>query len=174
MKEKTYPIHFIMTGGTIDSYYDGTKDTVVPNKKSIIPQYIKNLNLHIKTKFTQICMKDSRDLSIDDMKDVRKVIEDSKYKYFIITHGTYCMPDTARYLQARLKRNDCVILFTGSMVPLAAFANSDASFNLGYSMAKLFYLKPGIYVCMNGRVFDPNEIAKLISQGKFVSIFGEK
>lgn len=27
-------IHFILTGGTIDSYYDGIKDTVVPNEHS--------------------------------------------------------------------------------------------------------------------------------------------
>ena len=34
-------IHFIMTGGTIDSYYEATKDTAVLNKQSVIPNYIK-------------------------------------------------------------------------------------------------------------------------------------
>ena len=27
----------IITGGTIDSYYEASKDTVVPNKTSVIP-----------------------------------------------------------------------------------------------------------------------------------------
>ncbi len=167
-------IHFILTGGTIDSFYDGTKDTVVPYKESIIPEYIKNLKLHTPTEFTQICMKDSRDLSIEDMESIRKTIDESKHKYFIITHGTYCMPDTARYLEAHLKKKDLVVLLTGSMVPLGGFSNSDASYNLGYAMAEIFHLKPGIHVCMNGRIFEPNEIAKLIGKGQFVSIFGEK
>ncbi len=37
-------IHFIITGGTLDSYYDGTKDTVAVYKKSAIPNFIKNLS----------------------------------------------------------------------------------------------------------------------------------
>lgn len=163
-----------MTGGTIDSHYDGTKDTVVPNETSVIPKYINGLKLHVKTEFTQSCMKDSRDLALDDMEDVKKVIEQSEHKHFIITHGTYCMPDTARYLKQHLKKADSVIILTGSMIPLEAFAGSDALFNIGFSMAEIFHLEPGIYVCMNGQIFDPNEIAKLIGQGRFVSIFGER
>lgn len=172
MHEKS--IHFIMTGGTIDSYYEGTKDTVVPNKNSVIPEYIKGLRLHIDTEFTQVCMKDSRDISIEDMELVRKTVDESPHKFFIITHGTYCMPDTARYLQAHLQKKDAVVLFTGSMIPIMNCANSDGCFNLGYSAAEIFHLQPGIHVCMNGQIFDPAEIAKLIGQGRFVSIFGEK
>ena len=165
-------IHFIMTGGTIDSYYEGTKDTVVPNKHSSLPTYIRGLKLSIETEFTEVCMKDSRDLSLEDMKSVKETIEKSKDKYFIITSGTYCMPDTARFLEGNLKDiTQKVVIFTGSMIPLTGFTNSDASFNLGFSMAKIFNLKPGIYVCMNGSIFDPGEIAKLVSQGRFISIY---
>lgn len=39
-------IHFIITGGTIDSAYDVTKDTVVPNQKSVIPSFVKSLKLY--------------------------------------------------------------------------------------------------------------------------------
>lgn len=167
-------IHFIMTGGTIDSHYDGTKDTVMPNENSVIPKYINGLKLHIGTEFTQICMKDSRNLVLKDMEDIKVIIGKSKHKHFIITHGTYCMPDTARYLKQNLKNKDNTIIFTGSMIPLESFAGSDALFNLGFSIAEIFHLEPGIYVCMNGKIFDPNEIAKLIGQGRFVSIFTEK
>ena len=33
-------IHFMITGGTIDSFYNGTKDTVEPVKESSIPTFI--------------------------------------------------------------------------------------------------------------------------------------
>ena len=32
-----YDLHVILTGGTIDSHYDPTRDTAVPNDKSVIP-----------------------------------------------------------------------------------------------------------------------------------------
>jgi hypothetical protein len=53
-------IHFVLTGGTMDSYYEGTKDTIVPNSKSVIPSFVKSLKLYHQTEFTEICMKDSR------------------------------------------------------------------------------------------------------------------
>lgn len=46
MNESNFTIHYIITGGTIDSFYDGRKDTVVPNKESIIPFFIESLKLY--------------------------------------------------------------------------------------------------------------------------------
>lgn len=166
-------VHFVITGGTIDSYYDGSKDTVVPNKISMIPEYIGKLHLHQKPFFTTVCLKDSRELRITDLRKIQKTIQLSLYKKIIVTHGTYTMPDTARYLKVHLKRPDQIIIFVGSMIPLFGFAPSDASFNLGYALAKFETLKPGIYVCMNGRVFYPEEIVKVLYEGRFASIFGK-
>ena len=173
MTEKTFPINFIMTGGTIDSYYEGTKDTVVPNEHSIIPRFIKSLHLENPTEFTEICMKDSREITKDDLKNLLNEIEKSSCKHFIITHGTYTMPDSARYLEANLKNKDKVIILTGSMLPMTEFTMSDGGFNLGYAVAKLQDLPNGIYVCMNGKVFSSTEVIKVISEGRFTSILGE-
>ena len=167
-------IHFLMTGGTIDSYYEGTKDTVVPNNKSVIPTYIKSLKLDKSTDFTEICMKDSRNLNQKDLQTILKTVEGSKNNKIIITHGTYTMPDTARYIKANLKRKNQTIILTGSLIPIKGFSPTDASFNLGYSLAKVEELRPGVYVCINGNVFDPEEVSKLVSEGRFISIFGEK
>ncbi|MBT3538750.1 asparaginase [Candidatus Parcubacteria bacterium] len=166
-------IHIILTGGTIDSYYDSTKDTVVANKKSIIPEYIKRLRIK-GVKFTQVCAKDSRDIRENDLKKVLKLIQKSKDKRIIITHGTYTMPDTGRFLKSHLSNNDKVIILTGAMLPLKEFASSDAGFNLGYAMAQAEHLKSGIYVCMQGVTFAPDEIAKMISQGEFISILSKE
>ena len=164
-------IHFIMTGGTIDSCYDGTKDTVIPGERSIIPRYIEMLRLYVGSEFTEVCMKDSRALSRDDREKVLEVVESSPCKNVIITHGTYTMPDTARFLKSNLKRNDQTIIFTGSLVPLEGFSPSDGGFSLGYAVAQVDILPAGIYVCMNGRSFDPDEVVKLLSEGRFDSVF---
>jgi L-asparaginase len=166
-------IQIIMTGGTIDSYFDSIKDEVIPLKKSILPNFIKSLQTEDKFYFQQICMKDSRSLTGQDLKNILKSIEKLNLKHIIISHGTYTMPDTARFLVANLKNKDKVIILTGSMIPLTGFSPSDAPFNLGYAIASVKTLKPGIYICMNGQIFSPKEVIKRISEGKFVSVFNK-
>jgi len=116
-------------------------------------------------------MKDSREINQQDIRNIVKKIEKSKAKKFLITHGTYTMPDTAKFLEANLKRKEVTIVFTGSMVPLDGVYPTDAPFNLGYAISKVQELKPGIYLCMNGDTFTPQEVAKNLGEGKFYSIF---
>lgn len=169
MKEQN-TIHFIFTGGTIDSHYDATKDTVIPNAHSVIPEYLKQLKLYTKLKFTEICMKDSRNLTSKDLKAICDVIEKSPFKMIIVIHGTYTISKTARYLAKNLNRKDQKIILTGSMIPLKGFDFTDASFNLGYAIANVKSVKDGIYVAMNGKLFNTNEVAKNLSEGRFYSI----
>ncbi|MEK7585749.1 MAG: asparaginase domain-containing protein [Patescibacteria group bacterium] len=164
-------LHFILTGGTIDSYYDGTIDTAVPNEHSGIPKFIKILKLYEECEFSEICMKDSRNLTNEDRENICKTVSNSKAKRIIITHGTYTLPDSARYLQANIKDHNKVIIFACSMIPLEGFVPTDAGFNLGYAVAKSQDLKEGIYVCMNGRIFSPEEVVKILSEGRFGSIY---
>lgn len=88
--------------------------------------------LDIPTDFIQVCMKDSRSLTQEDQKNILNVIENATQKKIIITHGTYTMPDTARFLKANLKRNDQTIILTSSMLPIKGFCPSDGPFNLGF------------------------------------------
>ena len=171
MNEITSTIHFIITGGTIDSHYDGSKDTVIPNKESVILSFMESLKLYHNIEATTICMKDSRELIREDLENVLTTVEKSAHHKIIITHGTYTMPDTARFLKANLTRNDQVVIFTASLVPLSGFAPSDGPFNLGYAVAKLEDLVPGVYVAMNGKVFTSDEVMKTMSEARFTSIF---
>ncbi len=166
-------IHVIITGGTIDSYYDGTKDTAVPNKESVLPQFLRSLKLYEDFEFTEVCMKDSRSLGKSDVAEICRVADASPHRRVIITHGTYTMPDTARYLEAKMKDRKKVVILTGSMIPLVGFSPSDAPFSLGFAIAKSQDLPDGIYVCMNGKVFSPNETVKDVSEGRFTSIFNK-
>jgi L-asparaginase len=167
-------IHYIMTGGTIDSYYDPTQDTAIPNKESIIPTFIKSLRLYSESEFTVVCMKDSRNFQREDLQLLLKTIEDSLHTKIIVTHGTYTIADTARFLQANLLRDDQTIILTASFIPITGFTPSDGPFNLGYAVAQAEHLPSGMYVCMNGRVFEPQEIMKVIEEGRFYSIFQKK
>ena len=38
---KSNLIHFVLTGGTIDSYYNGIKDTAMPNKNQLFRLYFE-------------------------------------------------------------------------------------------------------------------------------------
>jgi len=168
---KNNKLHFILTGGTIDSYYNGIKDTAVPNEHSVVPKFVRILKLYETCEFTEVCMKDSRALTQKDRKKILNAVIKSDSKRIIITHGTYTLPDSARYLKANLKNNDKVIIFVCSMIPLEGFTPTDAGFNIGYAVAKSQELLAGIYVCMNGKLFDPDEIIKILSEGRFGSIY---
>ena len=170
---KKSQIEIIITGGTIDSYYDVIKDTVVPSNKSAVPSFLKSLKTNDIFSFHEVCMKDSRSINNKDLGRILNVINKAHSKEIIITHGTYTMPDTARFLSANIKSKDKVVILTGSMIPLMGFSPSDAPFNLGYSLASVKTLKPGVYLCMNGQIFTSSEVAKRISEGRFVSVFNK-
>ena len=95
-------ISVIITGGTIDSEWDAAADTAVTRSQSIIPTYFGKLKLDVDFTFDTVFMKDSRKITPDDVKAVHEAIENSPNDKILITHGTYTMPDTARFLQARL------------------------------------------------------------------------
>jgi L-asparaginase len=174
MRQNNETIHIILTGGTIDSHWEGSLDTAVPNRHSIMQTFIQNLQLYQKFKFTEIVMKDSRDLTIADRKAVARAMEKSESKKIIVTHGTYTMAVTAKFLKKHLKRKDQTIVFTGSMSPLQGFTISDAPFSVGYALAKVEELPPGIYICMNGKTFTAKEAEKDTAKGRFYSIFEDK
>lgn len=165
-------LHVVLMGGTIDSTYDGAKDTAVPLKHSVVPSYLALVRLR-EALVTEICMKDSRQIDERDRLRALKVIAATKRSKVLVTHGTYTMPDTARFLQRRLKSKKTVVL-TGSMIPLQGFSPSDAGFNLGFAVAQLEHLEPGVYVCMSGLVLSAEEAAKDMKRGEFYSLSDSK
>jgi L-asparaginase len=166
----TADILFCMMGGTIDSFYDGRIDTVRPHAHSIIPGFIQSLNLHSTARFVQVAMKDSRELTDDDRARLLQTIEAADERKIIVTHGTNTMPITAKYLRQNLKKRFARIVFTGSLIPISGMTNSDAPFNLGFAMAAANILPPDVYVCMNGRIFNAEEVMEIKGEGIFRSV----
>jgi len=58
------------------------------------------------------------------------------------------------------------IVLTGSMYP-AQYRDSDAVFNLGCALVGAQVLPPGVYIAMNGRIFDPARTEKNVALNRF-------
>ncbi|HLC88830.1 MAG TPA: asparaginase domain-containing protein [Candidatus Nanoarchaeia archaeon] len=164
-------LHFIITGGTIDSYFDPITEKTLPCEHSYIPKFVDILKLYESITFSEVFMKDSRDINDKDREKILQEIEKSNSTRIIITHGSYTVAETAKYINTKTEKIDKVIIFVCSMIPINGFAPTDAGFNLGYAVAKSQDLKNGIYVCMNGKVFAPEEVVKILSEGRFGSIY---
>ena len=81
----------------------------------------------------------------------------------LITHGTDTMVQTARALS---DVGDKTVVLVGSLSP-ARFKATDAEFNIGFAFAAVQTLPPGIYLAMNGRVFDPWSVEKNRDRNRF-------
>jgi len=164
-------IDVIITWWTIDSYFDASSDSVKTLESTCVPTYIDSLKTNNTYTYINVCMKDSRELTLQDLEWVLSYIKESKSEFFLITHGTYTMPDTARYLESHLKDTNKKVILVGSMIPLTWFSPSDAWFNLWFAIWSLTYIDPWVYVWMNWELFWAMEVSKLVSDWRFVSLF---
>ncbi|HEX5456495.1 MAG TPA: asparaginase domain-containing protein [Candidatus Saccharimonadales bacterium] len=162
-------IHIILTGGTIDSEWNPSKDTATTASESVIPDYFEKLKPDFDLTFETALMKDSRELTGDDIRAICAAVDGAPSERILITHGTYTMPDTARYLEQNMKSGKSVVL-TGSIIPLKGYDMSDAPFNLGFAMAQLLNMQPGVKIVLQGHVFSPQDVGKNLAEGRFFSL----
>lgn len=148
-------IKFFAVGGTIDKvYFDRMSEYQVG--ESALDGMLKDANVTFSYTCESLIHKDSLDMTDQDRQEIYDVIAEDDHRYIIVTHGTDTMIQTARKLQTIPNK---VILLTGAMVP-ARFKSSDAPFNIGAAVAAVQSLPPGVYIAMNGRIFDPNKVRK--------------
>jgi len=158
-------IKVFTVGGTIDKVYFDQKSAYKVGE-SVINEILHEANLDCKYSVEAILHKDSLDMSDADRQLVAARIQTENYRHLIITHGTDTMIKTARAVQETVK--DKVIVFTGSMQP-ARFKESDAIFNVGAAFIAVQLLSKGVYIAMNGRIFDPRNSQKNVSLNRFES-----
>ncbi len=148
-------IKFFALGGTIDKiYFDAM------SKYQVGPPRIKEILTDARVVFsyevTSLLRKDSLDMTDDDRDMVFQAVRSETCNHIVITHGTDTMIETAMVLK---KIKGKTIVFTGAMEP-AGFKSSDATFNLGCAIGAVQTLKPGVYIAMNGNIFDPANARK--------------
>lgn len=162
-------VHIIKMGGTIE-FIDPAYDDF--NKKLLkldanIDSYLHNLvQPHFNFSTEQVAEKDSRDINEEDRERLLKAIQSSPHQNILITHGTFTMLKTTQFLVQQVSSNKKIIL-TGSMIPIIGFAASDAGFNLGFAIASFSTIEPGVYLSMNGGIFNADEVEKNVELFRF-------
>lgn len=155
-------VHFLKMGGTIefhDPAYEEINKTLL-RLDTTIDSYLKHIiKPHFDYSIEEICDKDSRDITDQDLEDLYEAIVSTSHSNILITHGTFTMQESARFLTEK-KIAEKKIVFTGSMIPISGFSTSDAGFNLGFVLGSFASINPGVYLSMNGGMFNADEVQK--------------
>lgn len=158
-------IEVIATGGTIDKvYFDALSDFQIGDSQ--VPDVFEEANVGFDFQVCSLMKKDSLELTDADRALIRARVLQSDASKVLITHGTDTMAQTGQVLSGIA---DKTIVLTGSMQPIR-LRKTDAVFNLGFAVCALTTLPPGVYVAMNGQVFDPNGVKKDRANHRFVAV----
>ncbi len=158
-------IKIITTGGTIDKiYFDEKSEFQVGDPQ--ITEVLKEANVTLDYEVTPLLRKDSLDMTDEDRQLIYEKIKSDEHRHFIVTHGTDTMILTAKVLK---KIPGKVIVLTGSMQP-AKFRMTDAVFNIASAFAAVQILPDGVYIAMNGRIFNPDNVKKNDKQNRFETL----
>jgi L-asparaginase len=153
------------TGGTIDKvYFDAKSEFEVG--RSMVGDLLREAHVHVPFETLEIMRKDSLDLTDADREAIRDAIAAAPNTRVVVTHGTDTMTKTARALRAIAGKT---IVLTGALSP-ARFANTDAAFNVGMAFGAVQTLPAGVYIAMNGQVFDAAKVRKDRMTNRFVAI----
>ncbi|PIE69893.1 MAG: asparaginase [Deltaproteobacteria bacterium] len=157
-------VQIFTTGGTIDKvYFDGKSRYEVG--ETVTGRILNEANIHVAYDLRMLMKKDSLDMDDEDRAYIADAVRGCEASRILITHGTDTMVETGKAI-GRIP--DKVVVMTGSMAP-ARFKESDAVFNVGFAMAAVQTLPPGVYVAMNGRIFHATACRKNVAAGRFES-----
>ena len=155
----------VTTDGTIDKiYFDDKSDFQVGEPQ--IGRILQELGVAFTFNVIAILRKDSLHLTAADRELLRATIAAQPACHVLVTHGTDSMVETAKVL-AQIA--DKTIVLTGALNP-ARFRGSDAEFNIGCAVGAVQSLPPGVYIAMNGRIWDPAKVRKNVAANRFESV----
>jgi len=152
----------ITTGGTIDKiYFDDKSDYQIGEPQ--ISQILHAMHVAFDFEVTALMRKDSLHIGDKERQLIRATVAVSDASHILITHGTDSMVETATVLRDLV---DKTIVLTGALNP-ARFRDSDAVFNIGCAVGAVQSLSAGVYIAMNGKVWDPEHVRKNRRQNRF-------
>ena len=158
-------ILFLQTGGTIDKNYEekaGVYNFTIlePAVKRVLQKINPSFEFEIET----VLRKDSLDMDDNDRKKVLDACKNTLFDRIVITHGTDTMTKTAKEL---VELEGKTVVLVGSAKP-EKFSDTDAQFNIGVAVGAINGLKPGVYIAMNGRIYDWDKCVKDPETGRFI------
>ena len=155
----------VTTGGTIDKiYFDDKSDFQVGEPQ--IGHILEELGVAFRFSVIPIIRKDSLHINAADRDLLRATIAAQPARHVLVTHGTDTMVETARVLATIPGK---VIVLTGALNP-ARFRGSDAEFNIGTAVGAVQSLPDGVYIAMNGRIWDPAKVRKNVDANRFEAL----
>ena len=155
----------VTTGGTIDKvYFDDKSDYQVGEPQ--IGRILQELGVAFEFRVVPILRKDSLHITTADRELLRATIAEHDAKHVLVTHGTDTMVETAKVLASIAGKT---IVLTGALNP-ARFRGSDAEFNIGTAVGAVQSLPPGVYIAMNGRIWDPAKVRKNVAANRFEAL----
>jgi L-asparaginase len=158
-------LEILTTGGTIDKVYFDKKSNYEVGEP-FIEELLNKMNVNISFKVKSLMRIDSIDMTDVHRELILNHIINSNANNFLITHGTDTIVETAIYLK---KISDKTIVLTGSLKP-AIFIDNDAIFNVGSALTSSQILKKGVYIVINGQVFNPDNVRKNLEKNIFETI----
>ena len=159
-------IKIIVTGGTFDKEYNELTGELFFNKTHV-SEMLKLGRSRIELKIITLMMLDSLHITDSDIKIILDECQRSEEDKILITHGTDKMVKTAEFLAQHIKNK--TIVLTGAIVPYA-FGSSDGMFNLGSALAFVQTLPCGVYITMNGKYFQYDNVRKNKQNGNFEEV----
>jgi len=152
----------VTTGGTIDKiYFDDKSDYQVGEPQ--IGRILQELGVAFRFDTVPLMRKDSLHVTAEDRELLRTTIAAQDARHVLVTHGTDTMVETAKVLSSI---PDKTIVLTGALNP-ARFRGSDAEFNIGTAVGAVQSLPPGVYIAMNGRIWNPLSVRKNVAANRF-------
>jgi L-asparaginase len=128
-----------------------------------IETVLRELNPAVDYSVQSLFRKDSLEITDEDREIILQSVLHATEERILITHGTDTMVQTANYLaQAQGK----TIVLTGALTP-ALFKTTDALFNIGSALAAVQILGPGVYIAMNGAIFEHDKVRKNLTTNVF-------
>jgi len=156
-------IKIFTTGGSIDKAYSLAASDFVVDDEPAVRAILEEGNVGLSVEIEPLFAKDSLQITAEDRALLRERVEAAPERLVLITHGTDTMVETAESLRGLPGK---VIVLTGAMQP-AAFRRTDAAFNVGCAIGALHLLPEGVWVVMNGGVFDPARVRKNTERARF-------
>ncbi len=156
-------IRIFVTGGTFDKEYNELNGQL-HFQNTLIPELLKMGRSRLDIQVRTLMMIDSLEMTDVDRNIIVESCTRSTEKQIIITHGTDTVCETAEKIAT--ENLDKTIVLTGAMIPIR-FGSSDGLFNLGSALAYVQTLPPGVYIAMNGRYFNWNNVRKNKQTGYF-------
>ncbi len=157
------PIRILVTGGTFDKEYDEVTGSLF-FKDTHLGEMLRLGRSRVDVTIRTVMMIDSLQMTDADRDLIVQNCLQCPEDRIVITHGTDTMTDTAAAIARSVPRK--TIVLTGAMIPYA-FGSSDGLFNLGSAISFVQVLPEGVYIAMNGKYFQWDQVQKNRTRGEF-------